>query len=411
MAFVIGAHQTPFRRDSGRTHAELAADAIGGALADAGLEPGEVDAVWFGSATVSRAHPTLGGRSVVGGALPVGAPVVAVEAACATGGLALHGAWLAVRAGAFDTVVVVGVDLAPPADGAIALLDAAVYADGAAPTRNDRERFGRRQARGAGDAGWAPSPERPVLVDVAALEARFAVRANSVSKGDLAAVVVKSRANGAHNDAAWLRAPIAHAAVLAEPAVLSPFTRPMVCGLVDGAAAVVITSELGLARRPSRARAVRLSAVAIGGGSWRTLGQRPTAAETARRALALAGTPADRIDVAEVHDATAYAELKAWDAFGWGTVAEAAAATRSGATAPSGTRAINPSGGLLSRGHAFGATGVAQITELVRQLRGEAGERQVRNQGRLPRIGAAMNGGGLVGLDDAVTVVSVVQAG
>jgi acetyl-CoA acyltransferase len=411
MAFVIGIHQTPFRRNGERTHAELAARAYEGALADAGIEPADVDAVWFGSTTAGAAgQASIPGPAVLMGIAPQGVPVASVDAACATGGLALYAAWLAVAAGQANVVVALGVDLATMPD-VVGTLDGVVLAPGeweGPPERRDRERFGRRQAQGVGDTGWQPIPERPVLLDVAALEARYALRAGSLARGDLAAVVAKSRASGADNEGAWLRSPIAADAVQAEPLVVEPFTRSMGSALVDGAAAVVVASEYGLARLPSRARAVRIAGMATGGGAWRGLGQRPVVERVARRAFSVAGTAPTSVDLAEVHDSNAYAELKWLDALGLGTLSEVAAWTRGGDTGRDGRLPVNLSGGLLSRGHALAATGLAQIGELVAQLRGEAGRRQISK--RVPRVAVAHNGGGLVGFDDAMSVVTVLRA-
>ncbi|MEZ4241206.1 MAG: thiolase family protein [Myxococcota bacterium] len=411
MAFVIGVHQTAFRRDDDRTHAELAAEAFGGAVQDAGLDPADIDAVWFGSTTVGAwGQPAIAGPAVMMGIAPQGAPVISVEGACATGGLALHAAWLAVMAGQADLAVAIGVDRAPK-DDVVGLLDGVTLVPGEweePPSRHDRERFGRRQARSVGDSGWQPIPERPLLLDVAALEARYGVRAGSCSRRDLAQVVAKSRAAGAENEHAWLRKPITAEEVQAEPMIVEPFTRSMGCALVSGGAAVVVASEYGLARLPSRARAVRVAGMAAGGGLWRGLGQRPALERVARRAFSAAHTTPESVDLAEVHDATAWAELKWLDALGLGSLSEVAAWTRGGETGRDGRLPVNQSGGLLSKGHALAATGLGQVGELVAQLRGEAGARQVRK--RTPRVAVAHNGGGLVGFDDATSVVTVLRA-
>lgn len=407
MAFVIGVHQTPFRRGGERTHAELAARAYEGALADAGIEPSAIDGVWFGTTTVAATgQAALAGPAVLMGIAPQGVPVTTVEGAGATGGLALYCAWLAVVAGQADLVVAIGADRG--GDGGH---DGVVLAPGefeGPPARHDRERFGRRQAQAVADTGWQPSPDRPLRVDVAALEARYALRAGTLARGDLAAVAAKSRAHGADNENAWLREAIPAEAIQAGPVLAEPLTRPMVAEQVDGAAAVIVASEYGLARLPSRARAVRIAGMATGGGAWRGLGQRPTAERVARRALSVAGTVPTSVDVAEVHDATAFAELKWLDALGLGTLSEVAAWSRGGETGRDGRLAVNLSGGLLSRGHVPAATGLAQIAELVLQLRGEAGRRQIRK--RAPRVGIAHNGGGRIGFDDAVSVVTVLRA-
>lgn len=396
MPFVIGVHQTPFRRGGEWTHAELVARAVNGALLDSGLEPDAVEGFWFGSTALHKfTSPSLGGTTVLQGVLPAGAPVVQVEAGGATGGYTLFGAFTALAAGQADLVVAVGVDLSM-FDDPVDLVDRTVIRGGT---------FAATQAEAVGDGGYTPDPDRSVLLDVMALEARYAIRTGAVTRADLAAVVAKSRDAGIRNPDAWLRSAVTADEVLAEPKTVDPFTRSMTCALVDGAAAVVLASDLGLARLSSRARAVRIGSMALGSGTWRALGERPGMARVAGRAYARAATSPDRVDLAEVHDMNAYAELKWIDALGLSPLAEAAALTRAGETAIGGRRPVNVSGGLLSKGHGMAATGIGQVVELVTQLRGEAGPRQVRNA----RTAIAHNGGGMIGFDDAACVVTVLQ--
>lgn len=375
MAVILGVGQTAFRRAGDATHADLAREAIAAALADAGVEPGAIGAVWLGSAAAHAwgEASAPGARWLQGPGSPwaSGAPIVQVEAACATGGAALHAAWCAVEAGAVDLALVVGVDRGGVADP-VALLD------GAFDAARSLE-FAAAEAERAGIA-FAPGQGRPALVELTALEATYAL-SRGLNREALAAVAAKNRTAGAQNPLAWLRKPTDASAVLAEPQLAPPFSRSMVCALVDGAAAVVLARD-GL----GAARAVPIAAIGLGGGTWRGLGERPALSALAARAFARVGWSPSDLQVAEVHDANAYAELKLVDALGLG------------AHLP-----VNPSGGLLARGHALAATGLAQVGELVQQLRGEAGERQVAGA----RRALAHNGGGLIGFDDAVSVVTL----
>ncbi len=399
MAVVLGAFQVPFRRGGELSTAALAAEAVRGALADAALGPDAVEATWFGSAaSYAWGAPTLGGVAALQGGdgpLPAGAPVVQVEAACATGGVALHGAWSAVRAGEVDVALVVGVDRCGVPDP-VALLDGAVL-------QADARRFGAAEAARGGDT-FDPTPGRPLLVDITALEACGGLR-RGITMAQLGAVVAKNRARGAQNPGAWLRRPTTVDAVLSEPMILAPFTRSMCCALVDGAAALVVVSER-FARDQRRSKGVPIAGMALSGGTLRGLGEPVSVTPAARRLFSRAGWTPDEVDVAEVHDANAFAELKWAEALGLIPPGEAGAWTEDGQTDLGGRRPVNVSGGLLSRGHALAATGVAQVVEVVTQLRGDAGERQVRGA----RRGLCHNGGGLIGFDDAVSVLTLLGA-
>jgi acetyl-CoA acetyltransferase len=193
--------------------------------------------------------------------------------------------------------------------------------------------------------------------------------------------------------------------VLAAPPITFPLTLPMCSPISDGAAAAVVCSEAGLDRLGARARAVRvLSSVVLTGiehdpaDRANGIGHR-----AALRAYDRAGIgPAD-VDVAEVHDATAMGELLNVEALGLAAFGMSGPAAEAGEFSIGGRVPVNPSGGLESKGHPIGATGLGQIHELVTQLRGEAGARQVDGA----RIAAQENGGGLLGIEEAVVAVNL----
>ena len=168
----------------------------------------------------------------------------------------------------------------------------------------------------------------------------------------------------------------------------------------DGAAAAMLVSGDALARlsnaRPVRVRASILVSASQKGGQSR---------RAAERAYAMAGLGPEDVDTAEVHDATAFGELAQTEALGFCKEGEGGPYAASGATELGGARPVNPSGGLECRGHPIGATGLAQIAEIVTQLRGEAGERQVEGA----RIGLAENGGGFLGTGEAAVAIHVLE--
>ena len=191
--------------------------------------------------------------------------------------------------------------------------------------------------------------------------------------------------------------------VLADREVAFPLTRAMCAPVGDGAAAVVLCSERFLRRRSSR-RAVAIRASILRSGKRE--GGHDTGSRAAKAAYEVAGVGPEEVDVAEVHDATAYGEIATTEELGFCPVGEGGAFAESGVTAIDGKLPINTGGGLIARGHPVGATGLAQVLELTTQLRGESGKRQVEN----PRIALAENGGGLLGSGPAAMCIHVLEA-
>jgi acetyl-CoA acetyltransferase len=208
-----------------------------------------------------------------------------------------------------------------------------------------------------------------------------------------------------HNPNAQFQKAFTVEQILASKQVVWPLTVPMCSPVSDGAAAAVV-STLANAAAPNKAVIIR--GIALGhGGSWD--GKDPeqhVSHRTAVRAYQEAGlTPAD-VDVAEVHDATAVGEVQQIEHMGLVPYGDGGAAAERGDTALGGRIPVNPSGGLESRGHPIGATGMAQMHELVLQLRGDAGARQVERA----RIALAENSGGLVGVEEAAVAVTLLEA-
>jgi acetyl-CoA acyltransferase len=222
----------------------------------------------------------------------------------------------------------------------------------------------------------------------------------------LAEIAVKNRANAALNPCAQYTAPISVDDVLGSRVVAEPLTALMCAPISDGASAVVVTSA-SLARslaRSSGRRPVWIRGIATGMGA--PPGADTAVARVARRAFAEAGITAADVDVAEVHDSIAFNELLAYEELGLCAAGEGARFFSSGASSLGGKVPVNTSGGLESRGHPVAATGLAQIVELVQQLRHEAGDRQVADA----RVAVAENAGGFVVDDTAAAVVTVLGA-
>ena len=247
-----------------------------------------------------------------------------------------------------------------------------------------------------------------VFMDVYAAFARFHMNRFGTTQRQLAAVSAKNHAHSVENPLSQYRMAYSIEEVLAAPPITYPLTLPMCSPVSDGAAAVIVATAAGLKRHGiDPARAVRVIAVAVQSGSDRAAADvhLHVSALAASRAYEAAGVgPAD-IDVAEVHDATAMGEIIQVENLGFCPFGDGGLLAERGETALGGRLPVNTSGGLESKGHPIGATGLGQIHELVTQLRGEAGARQVAGA----RTAIAENGGGLHGIEEAVACVTILQ--
>jgi len=192
--------------------------------------------------------------------------------------------------------------------------------------------------------------------------------------------------------------------VLEDPVVAYPLTRSMCAPIGDGAAAAIICSERPLKRFPE-ARPIRIRASILASGSLPDSGLAGISQRASQRAYEVAGLAPGDINVAEVHDATAFGELSQYEGLGFCPEGEGGPFAESGATKLGGKLPVNTSGGLECRGHPIGASGIAQMHELVTQLRGDAGSRQVEGA----RIALAENGGGFIGMGEAAMCVHILE--
>ncbi|MGD9763547.1 MAG: thiolase family protein [Candidatus Binatia bacterium] len=382
---IVGAGMTRFGKFLDRSLKDLAREAVDGALNDAGLERSALEAAVVGNALAGL----LSGQECVRGQvvlreLGIGAiPVINTENACASSSTALHLAWLYVASGAYDVVLALGMEK--------------LY-------HEDKQRSFRALAGAADVEEVAAYPEsRSMFMDYYADLARAHMEQYGTTREQYAAVAVKNHHHGSLNPRAQYRNLCTVEEVLAAPLIVDPLTRLMCSPIGDGAAAVIVTSA-ERARQLGRTP-IWIKASVMGSGSERAEGDPGIDERVARRAYEQAGVGPQDIDVVELHDGAATAELLAYEKLGLCGVGEAGRLISDGETALGGRIPVNPSGGLISRGHPVGATGVAQVCELTWQLRGEAEQRQVADA----RVGLAHNGGGLVRGESAATVVHILS--
>ena len=411
-AWLVGTASTPFQRHPGRSLASLSEEVVRGALGDARAGGQAVERVFFGNCAMHTwGQSNIRGQVALGGLFRAGelsadAAVVNIEAACATGSATLAAAVEAVRGGAVHTALAVGAEKVFHPDDPVATFG--VFLSGADVAA--REAWLGHVAAEAEAHGlpFAPHRHRIVFVDIHALQAAWHAKTYGTTWEQVAAVAAKDHAHGALNPKAQYGSPTTAEAVLADkPVGIGRLTRSMCAPVSDGAAAVVVVSDQGLQRLPpeARARAVKVRSCVLTGGRWRGLGEPSVVDRGAARGLAAAGITGADIDIAEVHDAASSCEIEAIEALGLCPHGEGGPFSASGATRLGGEVPVNLSGGLVSKGHPLAATGLGMVDELIAQLRGEGGERQVPGAG----IGVAQNAGGLVALDEAVCGVTVLE--
>lgn len=404
--YVAGVGMTPTGKFLDRSIKQLTADAVNAALADAGLATADIQAAYFSNAT----QGVLEGQTMVRGQIALrplgieGIPVYNLENACASASSAFNLAVQAVRSGEVEVALAIGAEKMFCADKAKMF---SVF-DGAWDLQNIEGNKTTLLAMGSGiepPEGSTSKAPYSLFMDIYAAFGRFHMREFGTTQRQFAAVAAKNHGHSAHNPLAQYRNTYTIEQVLDAPPITYPLTLPMCAPISDGAAAAVVCSEAALARLADRRRAVRVLASVVATGSTRKpedVGQHITV-KASKLAYERAGVGPQEISVAEVHDATAIGEIVQSENLGFCEFGAGGALAESGATTIGGRIPINTSGGLESKGHPIGATGIGQLHELVTQLRGEAGARQVQGA----RLAMAENGGGLYGIEEAVCAITI----
>jgi acetyl-CoA acetyltransferase len=398
---------TPFGRAPERSPYDLATVAIDGALTDAGCAREDLGAAFYAGAT----NGILQGQYIIPGPIALrragiqGIPVYSVENACASGSSAFNLALQSVEAGTCDVALAVGCEKMNIEDKAKMF---AVFDAGWDVTRVEEN----KAALLSLGAGVEPPPgtvsEKPysLFMDVYAAFCRNHMKRYGTTQRQIAAVAAKNHQHSVHNPLSQYRQPFTIDEVLAAPPITYPLTLPMCSPISDGAAAAVVCSEEGLRRLNGAAdRAVEVLASVVQTGLDHPYEEREQGIGhlAALRAYDLASVGPEEVNVAEVHDATAMGEIMNCEALMLAPWGEGGPAAERGDFSLGGRVPVNTSGGLESKGHPISATGLGQLHELVTQLRGEAGPRQVEGA----RVAIHENGGGLIGTEEAVVAINI----
>lgn len=382
---VIGVGMTQFGKHTDKTIRELGEEAVWAALQDAGMSPKDVQVAYAGNALGRiSGQEMISGQMVLREVGITGIPITRIEDACASASFAFRESWLAIASGLFDVAVAVGYEKMTGATTA-EIMEALA---------------------GASDTELEASLGI-TFPGVFAMVARRHMYQYGTTREQLAQVSVKNHDNGALNPRSQYQKRFTVEEVLASRPIASPLGLLDCCPISDGcAAAILVAKDLvpRYARKPIWIAASGQASGSFEPGSDITI-LKPTITAS-QSAYNQAGLGPEDIDLAEVHDCFTIAEVLHTEDLGFASKGEGGPFIQDGNTAIGGRIPINTSGGLLSKGHPVGATGLAQIVEVVEQLRGQSGQRQVEGA----KVGLAMCLGGFMHSDAGVVAVHILKS-
>ncbi|KWR75051.1 thiolase family protein [Cupriavidus sp. IDO] len=407
--YIAGIAMTVFGRHFERSLDDLAGEALRGALQDAGCRADAIGAAFYAGITngALQGQWSIPGQVIFSKIGIEGIPVFNVENACASGSTAVHLAVQHLRAGACDVALALGAEKMNVADKAKSL---ALFESGWDVSRVE-DNFATLAKLGE---GIVPPPgsesDRPYsrFMKIYAAMCRHHMKTYGTTQRQIAAVSSKNHRHSVHNPHSQFRQAFTIDEVLAAPPITYPITLPMCAPVSDGAAAAILCTEEGLRRiGADRSRCIRVAASVIRSFTHRRIDEpeRGIGRLAALQAYEQAGVGPQDMDVAEVHDASAMGEIIQAENLGLVPPGEGGPAAERGDFTLGGRIPINTSGGLESKGHPLGATGIGQLYELVTQLRGDAGVRQVPGA----RHAIQENGGGLQGVEEAALAIHILS--
>lgn len=461
--YVIGAHTIPFGRYIEKSIKDLTALTVEGCLKDAGVDRKAIEALWFSNSGWGDQK----GQSCIRGQValrPVGIdtiPITNVENACASGSTAFHHAWMGVASGLYDITMAVGseklylenkmavfagfmagIDIENVVEISRSLRVFSMTPEDMQALEAFRLKYqaGQNSRKKKGNTSFKErfkdirdqivvainlgeklgygtlkelrkitgATDHSPFMDIYGYAARQHMKTYGSTVEQLALIASKNHFNSTLNPNAQYRFDVPVEKVLADRIVSFPITRAMCAPIGDGSASAIVCSEKMVKHLGLMGRAVKIRASILGSGQeYPEHGSVPDIGERlANKAYETAGVGPRDISLAEVHDATSFGELHQSENLGFCPRGEGGIFAESGATRLDGQIPMNTSGGLTSRGHPIGASGLAQLHELVIQLRGEAGKRQVKN----PVLGMAENGGGALGHEEAAMCMHILEA-
>lgn len=405
--YIVGVGMTPFGRHIQRSIEHMCGEALDIALQDAGCEKSAIATAFYSGTT----QGPLQGQSFVPGQVYLnkigiqGIPVFNIENGCAAGSSSFHLAVQMLKSGSCDVALAIGAEKMNIADKSkmFSVFDGGW--DVSEPEANLAKLLAPAKDFAVPDGHESDRPYS-VFMSIYAAFCRAHMDKYGTTQRQIASVSAKNHTHSVHNPLSQFQQAYSVDEVLNAPPITYPLTLPMCAPISDGAAAVIVCNEDGLKRiGADKSRAIKVLASVV-----RSTTDRPyskpelhCAHLCALEAYEQADVGPEDMDVSEVHDATAMGEILHAENLGLVSFGEGGPAAERGDFSIGGKIPINTSGGLESKGHPIGATGLGQIYELVTQLRGEAGARQVEGA----RHAVHENSGGLVGLEEAAVAVNI----
>jgi len=418
--YVIGVGHIKFGKNFDKTIKSMTGESLELALKDSELRKKDIQAAWFSNSGwgQSEFQHCIRGQVALSANNLDKISIVNVENACASGSTAFHGAWTAIKAGLYDCTLAIGTEkmyyqtapLGSPIgirgisggmSGFISGTDVERTLQTIELLKKQIQEGNKKAVEESSKDSKTKKKEHSVFMDFYAMGARQHMKKYGTTQRQIAVIAAKNHNNSTMNPLAQYTFPQTVEQVMEDYIVAYPLTRAMCAPIGDGSAAAILCSEKYLEENHHlKERSVLVKASILRSGSWKNDNICNRAADAAFK---MSGLAPEDINVAEVHDATAYAELNVTEQLGFCPIGEGGPFIESGATQLDGKIPINPSGGLLARGHPIGASGLAQIYELTTQLRGEAGKRQIKD----PKIALAHNGGGTIGSGEAALCIHI----
>jgi acetyl-CoA acetyltransferase len=398
---VVGVGMTRFGKLPEKSIKDLVRESVTAAMEHAGAKIADLDAAYVGNAAAGimtgqeqiRAQVTLSAMGIEA------IPMYNVENACASSSTAFHLAWTAVAAGLYDCVLVCGFEklFDENKQKSFMALGTAVDVEMVAKFLEDFAKQQKTESILSKDSG----KKKSIFMDMYAYYTRQYMDRYNLTQEHFAKIAVKSHKNGALNPHAQYQKEVTLEEVLNSGDVAFPLTRMMCSPIGDGAAAAILCSKEKAAQFTNRP--VWVSASVVGSGKPSSGLDDTLTKRLGPKAFAMAGIGPDELSLIEVHDATSPSEIITLIELGICPGEKAPAWIDNGVMETDGAMPTNTSGGLASKGHPIGATGMGQIHEIILQLRGEAGPRQVKN----PKVGMTHNGGGILGVDAAAMALHI----
>ncbi len=413
-AYIIATACTKFDRKPNQTFKDLTEEVYLDLLKVANLENGNlIGQAWFGNCGMG----TFGQRNIRGQVcftplinkklFPERVGIINVEGGCATGSMAFHGAWKDVVSGTEDVALAIGVEkifepnrpdmVQEIYDGGIDQFD-----------KDEWITFYKDVGFQLGKPFEPENKKGTIFMDTYALQALWHMKKFGTTQKQIALAASKNHFHGSLNEKAQYQFQVSVEEVLGDREISFPLTRSMCAPIGDGAAAALICSKKGLNLFPEEVqkKAIKIKSSVLSGGKYRSLDEPGLSRIAAQKAYKQADVNQKDIDIIEVHDATSFCEIYQLEMLGFCDEGKGGQFIEEGNTSLGGRLPVNLSGGLVSKGHPVGATGLSMVHELCIQLKGEAQQRQ----SKIHKYGMAENGGGVIGFEEAACSVIILES-